>query len=43
MLTEPQTEDLQEARNPYGEVALGVECAWPGNIPAAEAPDAEAA
>ena len=49
MLTEPKTEDplpadgRAEARNPYGEVALGVECAWPESIPAGGAPDAEAA
>jgi hypothetical protein len=45
MLTDPHTESLpqEEERNPYGDVALGVECAWPESIPAVEAADAEAA
>ena len=44
MPTEPTTEDLlhAEARDPYGDVALGVECAWPENIPPLDAADAEA-
>jgi hypothetical protein len=45
MVTEPHIEVFpeDEARNPYGDVALGVECAWPESIPAVAAPEAEAA
>ena len=27
----------QEAADPYGDVALGVECAWPQTLPVAQA------
>jgi hypothetical protein len=30
-----------EERNPYGDVALGVECAWPMSIPVVDATPAE--
>jgi hypothetical protein len=31
--TESQIVEEAEARDPYGDVALGVECAWPHSIP----------
>ena len=38
MLIEPKDEPLvpSEERDPYGEVALGVECAWPETLPVLE-------
>jgi hypothetical protein len=32
----------REAADPYGDVALGVECAWPQSIPLSEAASLEA-
>jgi len=38
VLDKPETIELEEARpvDPYGDVPLGVECAWPQSIPAAQ-------
>ena len=35
--TEDETNQEAEAVDPYGDVALGVECAWPQHIPVAQA------
>lgn len=38
MAEQAQQESVaQEAADPYGDVALGVECAWPQTLPAAQA------
>ena len=39
--TENQANEESVAVDPYGDVALGVECAWPGSIPAADASDSD--
>jgi hypothetical protein len=39
--TESQSVEQAEARDPYGDVALGVECAWPHLIPVEHAEHAE--
>jgi hypothetical protein len=35
--TENETTEEADAVDPYGDVALGVECAWPQSIPVAQA------
>jgi hypothetical protein len=35
--TENEATEKAKAVNPYGDVALGVECAWPQSIPLAQA------
>jgi len=40
--TGSETVDDREAADPYGDVALGVECAWPQSIPFSEAVSLEA-
>ena len=37
-----ETSEESKAADPYGDVALGVECAWPQSIPFSEAASAEA-
>lgn len=39
---DPQSPEDQDA-DPYGDVALGVECAWPESIPAVEVAETGAA
>jgi hypothetical protein len=41
MADEAKAESLKEEANPYGDVALGVECAWPQTLPAAQAMPSE--
>jgi hypothetical protein len=36
---ENESIEQAEAIDPYGDVALGVECAWPESIPEVHAPD----
>jgi len=40
--TGSETAEDSKAADPYGDVALGVECAWPQNIPFSEAASLEA-
>ena len=35
--SENETTEKAEVADPYGDVALGVECAWPQNLPLAQA------
>jgi hypothetical protein len=37
-----ETAEESKAADPYGDVALGVECAWPQSIPFSEAASLEA-
>ena len=39
--TEYEITDEARAADPYGDVALGVECAWPQSIPLSQAVPAE--
>lgn len=39
--TENEISDEARAADPYGDVALGVECAWPQSIPVSQAMPAE--
>jgi len=41
--TENEITDEARAADPYGDVALGVECAWPQSIPVAQTAPAELA
>lgn len=41
--TENEITDEGRAADPYGDVALGVECAWPQSIPVAQTAAAELA
>jgi hypothetical protein len=41
--TENETSEEAEAVDPYGDVALGVECAWPQSIPVVQATLADSA
>jgi hypothetical protein len=41
--TEIQAKEETEAVDPYGDVALGVECAWPQSIPVVQATLADSA
>jgi hypothetical protein len=43
MRDEIENPSIEEAENrdPYGDVALGVECAWPDRLPALHAAEAE--
>lgn len=40
--TSTETVDERAPADPYGDVALGVECAWPQSIPFSEAASLEA-
>jgi hypothetical protein len=40
--TGTETVEETKAADPYGDVALGVECAWPQSIPFSEAVSLEA-
>ena len=40
--TDTEAVEERKAADPYGDVALGVECAWPQSIPFSEATSAEA-